>query len=487
MSLTTALSIAQQSLRSTSRQTATVSRNVTDANNPDYARRSAVVSSEAPGSRVITIQRASNNALFRANMSAISSYEGQATLRVGLNGLTQSVNGVDNAASPATAIGSLYQAMQLFATTPSNASLAENAVDAARQVVRALNDGTSAIQATRTDTDMQLSVAVDELNTLLADFEQTNNAVVFGTQAGRDVSDELDRRDSLLKKISEYLPISTFTRANQDMVITTSAGATLFETIPRAVSFEPKPGYAAGSTGNPVYVDGVPLTAGAGGSTTAGGKLSALLQLRDNVAPTMQAQLDEIARGLVNAFAETDPTGGALPALAGLFTWSGGPSLAPDGVVSAGLAGSIRINAAMDSTAGGDPRVLRDGGANGAAYVANTAGVASYSALLIGYSDRLDAPIAFDPSAGAGENASVMAYSTNAISWLENIRKQATTAEETKGALLTRTATALSNETGVNIDQEMSLLLELEHSYEASARIIKAVDEMLSTLLAAIR
>jgi flagellar hook-associated protein 1 len=33
----------------------------------------------------------------------------------------------------------------------------------------------------------------------------------------------------------------------------------------------------------------------------------------------------------------------------------------------------------------------------------------------------------------------------------------------------------------------MSLLLELEHSYEASARLIRAVDEMLAALLAAVR
>ena len=50
-----------------------------------------------------------------------------------------------------------------------------------------------------------------------------------------------------------------------------------------------------------------------------------------------------------------------------------------------------------------------------------------------------------------------------------------------------RTAEALSNATGVNVDMEMSLLLDLEHSYEASARLIKAVDDMLSSLLVAVR
>ncbi len=37
------------------------------------------------------------------------------------------------------------------------------------------------------------------------------------------------------------------------------------------------------------------------------------------------------------------------------------------------------------------------------------------------------------------------------------------------------------------MDEEMSLLLELEHSYSASARLIQAIDNMLATLLDAVR
>lgn len=484
MSLTAALGIAKQSLSATSRQTAVVSQNITNANNPDYVRRNAVVSSEAPGARVVVIQRAANEALFRANLSAVSAYEGQGTLRASIDTLSQAVNGVDSANSAAKSLGSLYEALQLYSNNPANASLGESAVEAARQVVRSLNDGTSAVSAQRTDADMQISVAVEELNGLLQDFHSANSAIVFGTQTGRDVSDQLDRRDAIVKQIAQYVPISTITRENNDMVLTTASGAILFETTPRSVTFEPRAGYDATTVGNAVYIDGVPLQAGAGGDTDAAGKIAAFLQLRDTVAPAVQAQLDEVARGLIAAFAETDQTGGAAPALAGLFTWSGGPALPTAGVVSPGLAGSIAVNAAMDSRQGGNPTVLRDGGANGATYLANTAGNASFSALLIGYSSNLDASTTFDPSAGAGTNASVMEYSSNAIGWLENLRQQATNAEENKQALVVRTAEALSNDTGVNMDQEMSLLLELEHSYEASARLIKAVDEMLANLIA---
>jgi flagellar hook-associated protein 1 FlgK len=269
------------------------------------------------------------------------------------------------------------------------------------------------------------------------------------------------------------------------MVIMTGDGTMLYETTPRTVSFQPLSGYAASVTGNAVFVDGVPLTGGSGGNTTASGRIAGLLQLRDTVAPSMQRQLDEIARGLITAFAESDPNG-VLADATGLFTWPGGPAVPAAGTIVDGLAGSISINAAMDFTVGGNPVLLRDGGANGAGYIWNTTGAASYSDLLIAFGDELNAPMAFDLAAGLGDSATIDNYSANAISWLESLRQQAWDASETKSALMARTTEALSNATGVNIDQEMSLLLDLEHSYEASARLLKAVDEMLANLLAAV-
>ena len=486
MSLSTALSIAQQSIRNTGLHTSVVSRNVLESRNPDYARRSAIVSSLAPGARVVEIHRATNEQLFRQNLSAQSAWSGQGALYYGMEQLGLAVNGVDNATSPANAIGELQKALHLYSGTPSNGNLAANAINAARQVVRGLNDASTSIQTFRVQTDQEIATAVNELNTLLADFEAANNNVINGARAGRDTSDALDQREAILKKIADYVPVSSFKRGDNDMVLMTMDGTTLFETVPRAVSFQPSTAYAAGTAGNSVYVDGVPIATATGGNTDASGKIAGLVQLRDSVSSTMQSQLDEIARGLITAFAETDQTGGAAPDAPGLFTWPGAPGMPPAGTLADGLAATISLNAAMDPSVGGNPELLRDGGANGAAYVANTDG-ASYAELLIAYGDRLEQPMAFDNAAGNGASSSLVDYSTSSIGWFEGLRQEAFRAAESKEALAVRTAEALSNETGVNVDMEMSLLLDLEHSYEASARLIKAVDDMLASLLAAVR
>lgn len=487
MSLTSALSIAQSALRNTSRQTSIVSRNVADAHNPDYTRRMAVVTSTAPGARSIDVQRAASELLFKNNLKAMSTLVGQQTVYDGMQRLGLSVNGADNASSAATAIGQLQEALQTYSATPSNNNLAENAVDAARNMVRTLNSGTEAIQSFRSDMDTEIATAVSELNDLLKQFQDTNKEIAAGTRNGRDVSDSLDRRDALLKQISNIVAISTFTRSDNDMVIMTKDGATLFETVPRTVSFEPQAFYSAGTVGNAVYIDGVPVSSGFGGNTDAGGKIAGLIQLRDEIAGTMQSQLDELARGLITTFAETDGSGGPLPPQAGLFTWPGGPAIPAAGTLVGGLAGVISLNPAFDSDIGGVPTLLRDGGANGAGYVHNTTSSSSYSTLLIAFAEAMDKPMSFDAVAEIGTTQSLADFSTSAISWFEGTRKDASAAAEAKEALAMRTAEALSNVSGVNVDTEMALLLDLEHTYEASARLIKAVDEMLMSLLAAVR
>lgn len=290
MSLSTALNIAQNSLLNTQRQTSVVARNLSDAQNADYARRSSILSSLTPGARIAEIRRATDAALFNQNMGALSGWTAQSVILEGLDQLSVSVNGIDNATSAATMLGNFQRALDIYGSTPSDRTLALNAVESGRLLVRSLNQGSAAIQRFRADMDAQIETGVKELNALLADFEAANNAVIKGEQVGRSDLDAYDRRDALLKKISEYVPISTITRANNDVMIVTGDGTTLFETNPRHVHFEAIPAYAATTTGNRILVDGVPVNTPVGADTTAGGKLAAMVQMRDSFATGMQAQ-----------------------------------------------------------------------------------------------------------------------------------------------------------------------------------------------------
>lgn len=481
MSLSTALSIAQNSLLNTQRQTGVVSRNISNAYNENYSRRTAVLSSLAPGNRVAEIRRATDEALFSRNLTALSGWTAQSTIVEGLERLTLSVNGVDNASSPAMMLGKLQEAIQLYSSTPSNRTLGENAIEAARNMVRSLNEGTSEIQKFRAEMDSQIATGVAELNTLLAQFQKVNDEIKLASTSGREALDSYDQRDELLNRIAELVPISTISRANNDLMIVTADGMTLFESTPRPIKFEASPVFSADLEGKPILIDGVPLSKALGANTSGGGTLAALVQLRDDYADGLQTQLDEIARGLIKAFSEENPDNDG--------SFSSGLFISVDALIDldtagrkSGLAEKIAINPAAT------PTTLRDG----IVYDVNpglpSERHANFTDLLNGFTTAMDAHETFVGADGTTSyKMSLMTYSTGAISYLEDARKNADYGAETKSALLVRTAEALSNVTHVNVDEEMALMLELEQSYAASAKLLQMIDEMLKTLMNVVR
>ena len=77
-------------------------------------------------------------------------------------------------------------------------------------------------------------------------------------------------------------------------------------------------------------------------------------------------------------------------------------------------------------------------------------------------------------------------YINRELSWLEFNRKQVDTASTYQSTMLQRASDALSNTTGVNLDDELSKQLEIERTFAASAKLIAAVDKMLQDLLNAV-
>jgi flagellar hook-associated protein 1 FlgK len=485
MTLTQALNTASAIFNNTGKQSAVVSNNIANASNADYTRRQAMTTVSSDGATVVQIARSAEPSLQRQLLSSTSADAAQQQLLTGLGDIQEVIGGNDSETSPATYLSAFQDALQTYAGSPSSNTTAQAAVTAAQDVANSLNSSTTGIQAIRTSADKQIGTTVDTLNGLLQQFQTTNDAVQTATASGSDASDALDQRDAVLKQISSIVGINTVTRANGDMALYTSDGTTLFETVPRAVTFAPTNAYTANTTGNSVYIDGVAVAAGTGANTTAQGSLQALLQVRDVEAPTYQKQLDEISRGLVTMFSETSSADGSK--LPGLFTYTasdGTPGETPtSATIIDGIAGSITVNPAVVTSAGGDPNLLRDGGINGADYVQNTAGDASYSTLLDSYDQAMDAPMDFDPTAGVDSNSSIMDFASNSVGWVESERSAASTAAENTSAASSRSTEAYSNGTGVNLDEELTLMMDIEQSYKAGTKILSAVNDMLTALL----
>lgn len=466
MSLSSALLTAKSSLAATSRQTSVVSRNIAGANDPDYSRRTASLVSGPYGSLYVGISRSADEALFNRLIQSNSAASSSSILAGGLDRLSSLYSADNYSGSPSALIGDLRDALQTYATSPANSTLGDSVVSVAQSLADALNGGTRQIQSLRNDADREIADSVASINDILAKFEKVNQEIVGGTRANRDVSDYLDQRDALLKQLSGEIGITTMMRGDNDMVVFAENGVTLFETTARKVSFEQSTMLAPGISGNAVLVDGVPLSHETFDQPYGTGRLSGLLQLRDQIAPQYQMQLDEMARGLAAIFADGDD---------GLFVWSGTPG-GPEN------AGTIRVSPTFITSEGGSPAFLRDG-VNGQY---NPDGAAGFSDRLRALNEAFAEPMAFDPAAGLAASASLMDFSTSSISWLEGKRQKANSEFSYNATVASQADIALSNANGVNMDTEMALLLDLEHSYQASSRVLTTISAMLDDLLNAV-
>ncbi|HEY1782031.1 MAG TPA: flagellar hook-associated protein FlgK [Roseiarcus sp.] len=499
MSLSTAFNVISSSFTANAAQTGVVSNNIANVNTPGYSREIAnVVTNSCGGSDVASITREANAALLEQVSSSTSQAAAQQAISDGLTTLAQTVDDSStasstsganqNGASPSAMLANLQSALETYADSPTSSPAADAVVSAASDLASSLNSASATVQQVRETADQNMASSVNTINSLLNQFTAANNAVVTGLQTGANISSAEDTRDSIVTQLAQQVGVSTTVAADGSESIYTDSGVTLFQDTPRTVSFTPTPTLVDGASGGAVTVDGVPITGANSPMPIQSGALAGYATVRDTLAPEYQAQLDQIAGGLINAFGESDqsPTP-TLPSLPGLFTTPGETS-PPSMSATTGLAAAIEINPNVDPSQGGNPNLLRDGGISdpgNPAYTYNTTGAASYTGRIQQLVGQIGATESFDPSAGLDSSASLTDYANASVSWLQAQNQQASDASSYQNAVATQASSALSNATGVNLDAEMTNMLNLENSYASTAKLLTTVTSMFTALLQA--
>ncbi len=495
MSLSTTLNIAQSALSTNAALSTIVSRNIAGVNDPNYSTKTGVLETMLGGGvKLAGIRSSTDTALFSNLLSANSDAASASALSDGLGTLEQSLglsnttatDGTSTDTSLATLLGNMTNALQQYAASPSNATLGTAAVTAAKTLASNLNTASATVQGVREQADSAMATSVATINSLLGQFGAANTAVTNATVAGTDATDAIDARNAILQSLSSQIGISTADAGNGSLGIYTDGGATLFQGSARTVAFTPTPGFSSSTVGGAVTVDGVAVTGANATMASKSGKIAGLAQLRDTTAVAYGNQLDQIAHGLIATFSESDQTGAGNPTIAGLFT-NGSSSAIPTSAT--GLAASLTVSAAVDPSQGGKVTLLRDGGINAGtntAYTANSTGAAGYSTQLNALLTKLGTTQSFNPASGGVASGTLATYASSSVSWLETTRQAASTTSTNKTALVTQTTTNLSSVTGVNLDEQLSKMLDLEHSYQASAELMTTVKSMLDSLLSAV-
>jgi len=490
MSLSATLSTANSSLYVTGDQSGIVSRNIANADRPFYTRKSVeVVTNPGSGVRVSQIVRAEDPIMFRKVLTSNSAASTSSAIVDSLNLLDSTVSDPELDSSPAALLSALTNAMQSYSAQPQSKLAGDAAVRAARNLANGLNSAASTVQTVRNDAETGIESSVKRINTLLSQFQSLNDQIVKGTLTHADVTDYQDQRDQVIADLSTEVGVRTVARDNNDIAIYTDSGVTLFDKSPRKVEFDRTGNLSPGTPGNAVYIDGVPVTGANATMPLQSGRLVGLVQVRDDLSLSYEAQLDEMARVLVTAFAEQDQSGSGGPDVPGLFTYAGATDIPPDGTLISGLAGALRVNPTVDPDQGGDSTRLRDGGISDPSnsdYIYNTDGSGSFTDRIDELMGKLGQSYTYDPAAKLAPSGMLNDLSSSSAAWLEEQRKVANDDYQYQNTLYQRSYDSLSKTTGVNLDEELSTMLELERSYQTSSKLIGVVSSMYDALLGAI-
>jgi flagellar hook-associated protein 1 FlgK len=497
MTLSSAYNIVSSSFASTAAQSAIIARNISNANTPGYSREIAnQITNAYGGSDVASVSRVANAALLDQLNVSTSESASQGAISAGLATLAQTVDDsasassstgpTENGNSPSALMGNLQSALATYAASPSSEAAGQAAVTAAGQLASSLNAGAAAVQQVRSQADADMATSVASINSLLSQFSAANSTIVNGLAAGTDVTAAQDQSDSLLTQISQQVGISTTTNANGSTSIYTDSGVLLFQNIPQTLTFQPSGALASGVAGNAVMVNGVPLTGANAPMAAQSGALAGYAQLRDTIAPAYGAQLDQIAGGLVSAFAEAPgTTGSTAPTLPGLFTYPGATGVPTTGAMT-GLASEIEINPNVDPAQGGDVDLLRDGGIaspGASTYTYNTTGAADYSTRISQLMNATSVDQSFNSAVGLGASGTLASYASASVAWLQGQNSQASDAASYQSSVVSQASSALSNATGVNLDTEMTNMLNIENSYTTSSKLLTTVTAMFTALI----
>lgn len=480
MAISISLQNALSGLSAASRTAEAVSANVANATTPGFGKRDVVLGVQGIGGgvQIVRVERQGDLALLNDRRTSEAN-TANAQVQSDALGRLQSAVGLPEDAGSLTSLVAQFDARLIEAASrPDATARLEGAVSAGAAVANKLNDISDVTQGLRMTADQSIDRQVKQLNEALAEVERIDQEIFRTINIGRDANGLKDQRQVVIDSIAEIVPVRQFQRGDDKIALYTPKGVALFDG--RAAVFEysavgvitPDMTQASGALSE-LTVNGNPVQTLGASAGIAGGSLAAAFAVRDELAVSAQADLDEVARDLIQRLEGTAVDPSLSVGDPGLFTDAGAVF---DPLIETGLAARISLNANVDPSQGGESWRLRAG--IGAA----APGAPSDSAQLTRWSDALNA---LAVSGSPSDDGIARSASSRATSVLTGFSTQLRDADIRLTYESARTETLRVTELGAGIDtdEELQKLLVIEQAYAANARVIQTVDEMLDTLL----
>ncbi|WP_306589838.1 flagellar hook-associated protein FlgK [Geothrix sp. 21YS21S-4] len=376
----------------------------------------------------------------------------------------------------AAQIQSFFQGFQDLSAQPENAALRTSLLGKAQTMISGLQTRYRLLSDQRDNADRAVESLVGEVNTLTTQIAKLNDQISTETTPGAN-NDARDQRKALTDKLSALVGINVFEGSRGEYQITLDSGSGVLVSGNNAYALKTSAGGAA--LDNHLKVESV--MGGTVVDVTAGikeGQLGAKLDLRDNILPGFQSQLDELAAGLATQVNQLHSAGYAADGVTTgnyFFTGATANGGLPTGITATnGYKGMVNA-LSVDTAVAGNPSLIAAAGA-ASATGDNT------NALALAKLQTATGTVDTDGD-GVGDTGPFSSFVGSMISDIGNKTQSYQAQSDTQQNLVAALQSQRDQISGVDLNEEAASMMTLQRGYQASARFLSVINQLTDQLV----
>ena len=342
------------------------------------------------------------------------------------------------------AMSEFWNAWQDIANNPTDSASRTALLAKSETMATSFNNMDSNLKGIQKDIDSSIIGTLEEINSITGQIAGLNEKIVLIEVGGQNANDYRDSRDILLKDLSLMIDIEAFENSEGKATVLTVGGRPLVENFS---SWDL-------STRNGVSgLKDVLLTDSEGTSVDitddiSGGKLKGWLEARDVTIADHLSNLDDLAAEIIQEVNVLHSAGYGLDSTTGDDFFTGTSAL--DIAVHQDIVDDVN-------------KIAVAGGEGGVGDNSNAIEIANLQNALKMNSDT----VSFDD------------YYNSLVSNVGNDMLTATVNFDQESIMITQLNNRRESVSGVSLDEEMVDLIKFQHAYNAAARLISIVDELL--------
>jgi len=344
-----------------------------------------------------------------------------------------------------------WGAWQELAKNPTSGSTRAAVLETSATLASSLNGAAIQLETIVSDLNVKVDIAVRDMNSISTQVAALNKQIVANVGAGLNPNDLMDERDLLLDNLSELTNFTPIFQRNGSVDVSIKGRYLVQESRATQVQSKMVEGHVKVQ-----WADGVDL----GPST---GRIAGMYAVRDFIANDFGGKLKKMATTLMTEINKIHKNG--VPLSDGgintgdFFVLSHTPT---DNVLK-----FIRVNQELVD----NPAYMR-----AAANLAPDTG-RSQGENALAIARLRSAPIFNDGT------TSIESYYAGIINSVGVESQQAERMVLNQESLTSQLVGRREEASGVSIDEELSYMIQFQHGYQAAAKLLTTIDEMLQTLI----